>query len=256
MALPKTVHLLEKRKDRPMGLSYRPMVNGLEGKINAYEAIPWFGGIKDKPSETDSVEIIEPQLRRLGEVSNITTYFLYEVTDTLLRIENCKLETIDAIVLEMIPSFYMDDPETSRFETLFEHQPIDKSKLILTVPAFVLENANETVEGTLKSCIEYGVRLMLDGWDPAKIPAERVQAIGIQYVRLHPDQYLKKESADILSALPAMGITAYAKDADTEDAIRWLIACGVKHFFGASTGHAVDEDELIRDALLREREDG
>lgn len=256
MALPKTVHLLEKRKNRPMGLAYRPMVNGLEGKINAYEAIPWFGGIADNPTETDSVAIIEPQLRRLGEVSNITTYFLYEVTDTLLRIENCKLETIDSIVLEMIPSFYMDDPETSRFETLFEHQPIDKSRLILTVPAFVLVNANETVENTLKSCIDKGVRLMLDGWEPEVLPLERIQAVGIQYVRLHPEQYLKKETADILSSLPALGITAYAKDADTEDAIRWLVACGVKHFVGASTGHPVDEDELIRDALLRERDDG
>lgn len=256
MALPKTIHLLEKRKDRSMGLSYRPMVNGLEGKINAYEAIPWFGGIEDRPSETDNVEIIEPQLRRLDLISSITTYFLYEVTDTLLRIENCKLETIDAIVLEMIPSFYMDDPDTSRFETLFEHQPIDRSRLILTVPAFVVVNANEAVETTLKSCIEKGAQLMVDAWEPEKLPVERLQAIGIQYVRLHPDQYLKKESADILSALPAAGITAYAKDADTEDAVRWLVACGVKHFVGASTGHPVDEDELIRDALLRERDNG
>lgn len=256
MALPKTIHLLEKRKDRPMGLSYRPMVNGLEGKINAYEAIPWFGGIADNPSETESVAIIEPQLRRLGEISNITTYFLYEITDTLMRIENCKLETIDAIVLEMIPSFYLDDPETSRFETLFEHQPIDKSRLILTVPAFVVTDASDVQENTLKSCIEKGVQLMVDDWDPTKLPVERIKEIGIQYVRLHPDHYLKKETADILSALPAQGITAYAKDADTEDAIRWLIACGVKHFVGASTGHPIDEEELIREALLREREDG
>lgn len=256
MTLPKTVHLLEKRPNRPMGLSYRPMVNGPEGKIVAYEAIPWFGGIADNPSETENAEILEPQLRRLGLVGDVSTYFLYEVTDTLLRIENCKLSAIDTIVLDMIPSFFLDAPDLSKFETLFEHQPIDKSRLILTVPAFVAVNANPDVEKSLKDCAELGVMLMVDSWDPDTLPLERVKELGFQYVRLHPDQYLKKEIADLLSSLPANGITAYAKDADTEDALRWLVACGVKHFVSVTTGYPVDEDSLIRDSLLRERDDG
>lgn len=256
MTLPKTVHLLEKRPNRPMGLSYRPMVNGLEGKINAYEAIPWFGGIADNPSETENAEVLEPQLRRLGLIGDISTYFLYEVTDTLLRIENCKLSAIDAIVLDMIPSFFMDAPDVSKFETLFEHQPIDKSRLILTVPAFVAVNANPDVEKSLKDCAEMGIMLMVDSWDPDTLPLERVKELGFKYVRLHPDQYLKKEIADLLSSLPANGITAYAKDADTEDALRWLVACGVRHFVSVTTGYPVDEDSLIRDSLLRERDDG
>jgi EAL domain-containing protein (putative c-di-GMP-specific phosphodiesterase class I) len=255
MTLPKTVHLLEKRPNRPMGLSYRPMVNGPEGKIVAYEAIPWFGGIADNPSETENAEILEPQLRRLGLVGDVSTYFLYEVTDTLLRIENCKLSAIDTIVLDMIPSFFLDAPDLSKFETLFEHQPIDKSRLILTVPAFVAVNANPDVEKSLKDCAEMGIMLMVDSWDPDTLPLERVKELGFKYVRLHPDQYLKKEIADLLSSLPANGITAYAKDADTEDALRWLVACGVKHFVSVTTGYPVDEDSLIRDSLLRERED-
>jgi EAL domain-containing protein (putative c-di-GMP-specific phosphodiesterase class I) len=256
MALPKTIPLVEKRKERPMGLNYRPMVCDTEGTVVAYEAIPWFGGIADNPSETENAEILEPQLRRLGLVGDVSTYFLYEVTDTLLRIENCKLSAIDTIVLDMIPSFFLDAPDLSKFETLFEHQPIDKSRLILTVPAFVAVNANPDVEKSLKDCAELGVMLMVDSWDPDTLPLERVKELGFQYVRLHPDQYLKKEIADLLSSLPANGITAYAKDADTEDALRWLVACGVKHFVSVTTGYPVDEDSLIRDSLLREREDG
>ena len=95
---------------------------------------------------------------------------------------------------------------------------------------------------------------MVDSWNPETLPLDRIQDFGFTHVRLHPDLYLKREIADILTSLPEQGITAYAKDADTEDAIRWLTACGVKHFVSATTGPLVDEDALIRDSLLRERE--
>lgn len=253
MTLPKTIPLVDKTPDRPMGLSYRPMVNGLEGKINAYEAIPWFGGLADDPSEKENIEIIEPQLRRLELIPEISTYFLYEAADTLLRIQNCKLP-IDSIVLEMIPSFYMDVSQLTKFEQLFEDQPIDKKCLILTIPDFVIIRANEELEEILKSYTDIGVTLMVDSWNPATLPLERVLDFGFTHVRLHPDLYLKREIADILTSLREQGVTVYAKDADTEDAIRWLAACGVNHFVSAATGPLVDEEALIRDSLLRERE--
>ena len=253
MTLPKTIPLVDKTPDRPMGLSYRPMVNGLEGKINAYEAIPWFGGLADDPSEKENIEIIEPQLRRLELIPEISTYFLYEAADTLLRIQNCKLP-IDSIVLEMIPSFYMDVSQLTKFEQLFEDQPIDKKCLILTIPDFVIIRANEELEEILKSYTDIGVTLMVDSWNPATLPLERVLDFGFTHVRLHPDLYLKREIADILTSLREQGVTVYAKDAETEDAIRWLAACGVNHFVSAATGPLIDEESLIRDALLRERE--
>ena len=253
MTLPKTIPLVDKRPDRPMGLSYRPMVNGLEGKINAYEAIPWFGGLADGSSETENIEIIEPQLRRLGLVPEISTYFLYEAADTLLRIRNCKL-AIDAIVLDMIPSFFMDVSQLPRFEKLFEDQPIDKKCLILTIPDFVVVHANEELEEILKSYTENGVTLMVDSWNPETLPLERILDFGFTHVRLHPDLYLKREIADILTSLREYDIKVYAKDADTEDAIRWLVACGANHFVSAATGPLVDEETLIREALLREQE--
>ena len=253
MTLPKTIPLVDKRPGRPMGLSYRPMVNGLEGKINAYEAIPWFAGIADNPSETENIDIIEPQLRRLELIPEISNYFLYEAADTLLRIQNCKL-AIDAIVLDMIPSFYVEVSQLSKFEQLFEDQPIDKKCLILTIPDYIVIHANEDLEEVLKSYTENGITMMVDSWDPSTLPVERIQDFGFTHVRLRPDLYLKREIADILTSLRENGITVYAKDAETEDAIRWLAACGVKHFVSAATGPLTDEESLIRDALLRERE--
>ena len=55
MTLPKTIHLVDKRKDRPMGLRYRPMV-GEGDKVVAYEAVPWFACAADRPGETETAE--------------------------------------------------------------------------------------------------------------------------------------------------------------------------------------------------------
>jgi EAL domain-containing protein (putative c-di-GMP-specific phosphodiesterase class I) len=124
----------------------------------------------------------------------------------------------------------------------------------LTIPDFVVINANEELEEILKSYVANGVTLMVDSWNPATLPLERIQEFGFTHVRLNPELYLKREIADILTSLRDKDITAYAKDAETEDAIRWLVACGVRHFVSAATGPLVDEESLIRDSLLRERE--
>ena len=105
MALPKTIPLVEKRKDRPMGLNYRPMVSDAEGTVVAYEAIPWFGGILGRPGETEPAADLEEMLIRKKMVEDISLYFLYEAADTLVRIENCKLD-VQAVILQMMPSFY------------------------------------------------------------------------------------------------------------------------------------------------------
>ena len=105
MTLPKTIPLVEKRKTRPMGLRYRPMVCDAEGTVVAYEAIPWFGGILGRPGETEGAEELEAMLVRKKLVEDISAYFLYEAADAVLRIENCKLQ-IQAVLLQMLPSFY------------------------------------------------------------------------------------------------------------------------------------------------------
>ncbi len=253
MTLPKTIPLVDKKKDRPMGLSFTPIIDGVSENVVAYHAVPWFGGLAEDPDEKETIAQIEPQLQRLELVTDMSFYFLYEAADALLRIENCKL-ALDSVVLEMIPSFYQQSYLEERLEKLWREQPIDKSKFIWTLPESILNTTDKEVLRFIKRLIKSGVALMLDDWHPDKTPLEEIEEYGIKYIRPATEYYLTHEMADILMKLPSKGITVYAKDVDSDDAMRWLGACGVKHMHGVLSGHAVTEDELIRDSILRERD--
>ena len=255
LTIPQTIPLVDKSRNRPMGLKYSPMIDALEDKTTAYEAIPWFGGLRDEPDVLETISEVEAQLSRLDMVPDMSFYFMYEATDAILRIQNCKLG-LDAIVLQMIPSFYTTGSQLQRFIKLFEDQPVEKSRLILTIPQSVLLEANKETVTVLNRYIRNGIQLMIDDWQPEQLSAQEVKALGIEYVRPDPELYLKKEVADVLTALPQQGITVYAKGVDDDNALRWLAACGVKHMRGTITGVAVTEDEMIRDEILRERRHG
>jgi hypothetical protein len=49
------------------------------------------------------------------------------------------------------------------------------------------------------------------------------------------------------------GFTILGGGADSHDTVAWLAACGVAYMSGTIAGVMVNEDELIRDSLLRER---
>lgn len=253
MTIPQTVPLVTKNRKRPMGLHYRPMIDGLTGKVTAYEAEMWFGGMENYPADgLETIEEIEPRLVRLGMVAEMAYYFLYEAADAVLRIETCKL-SLDSVVLQMIPSFYACKFQQEQFDKLWADQPIDRAKLILTVPQAALVDAKrETVEN-IRRYARLGVSLMLDDWSPEDVSLEVIEKIGFAYVRPRAELFLKRETADILTALIEKGIGVYAKDVNHDDAMRWLAACGVTHLRGTITGVAVDEDEMIRDSILRER---
>lgn len=253
MAIPQTIPLVTRKRQRPMGLKYRPMIDAISGKVTAYEAEAWFGSVENYPADgLETVEEVEPRLIRLGMVAEMAYYFLYEAADTVLRIETCKL-AVDAVVLQMLPAFYGCKFQQEQFDKLWVDQPIDRTKLILTVPQSVLIDAKrETVEN-IRRYAKNGVSLMLDDWSPESVSPEVIEKMGFTHVRMQSELFLKRESADILTSLIEKGIGVYAKDVNNDDAKRWLAACGVRHMRGTITGVAVDEDEMIRDALLRER---
>lgn len=256
MTLPKTIPLVEKRKDRPMGLSYRPMAKDAEGTIVAYEAIPWFGGIKDRPGETEPAADLEAMLVRKKMVEDVSQYFLYEAADTVLRIENCKLD-IQAVILQMLPSFYQLGTQLQRFNQLFKDQPIPRDKLLLTLPMDTLYNATKHTTELIERYLRNGIRLVLDGYDPEKhgekFPAEKLKAMGFVYLRLAPESYMKQATANVMYRLRQEGFKLIGGGADTHDVLGWLAACGVSYMSGTITGVVVNEDELIRDSLIRER---
>ena len=256
MTLPKTIPLVEKRKDRPMGLNYRPMVSDAEGTVTAYEAIPWFGGILGRPGETEGAAELEGMLVRKKLVEDVSFYFLYEAADAILRIENCKLQ-LQAVVLQMLPSFYQLNTQLQRFNQLFKDQPIPREKLLLTIPADTVLNANKHTTELIERYLRNGIRLMLDGYDPGahgeKLPSDKLKAMGFVYLRLDPKLYMKQETANHMNRLRQEGFILIGGGADTHDILGWLAACGVAHMSGTISGITVSEDDMIRDSLIRER---
>ena len=256
LTIPKTVPLVEKRKDRPMGLQYRPMVCDTEGTVVAYEAIPWFGGILGQPGEKEKASELEEMLVRRKLVEDISAYFLYEAADAVLRIENCKLQ-IQAVLLQMMPSFYQLNTQLQRFNQLFKDQPIPRDKLLLTVPADTVFNANKRTLELIERYLRNGIRLVLDGYDPGKhgekLPVSQLKGMGFLYVRMAPEVYLRQETANAITVLQQNGFTVLGGGADSHEILNWLTSCGVAYMSGTITGVAVSEDEMIRDCLTKER---
>lgn len=256
LTLPKTIPLVEKRKERPMGLRYRPMACDTDGNVAAYEAIPWFGGIQGRPGETEGMAELEGMLVRKKMVEDVSLYFLYEAADAVLRIENCKLD-LKAIVLQMLPSFYSLGTQLQHFNQLFKDQPIPREKLLLTLPAGTLMTATKHSVELMERYMRNGIRLVLDGYDPArhgeKYPADKLKAMGFQYLRLAPETYMKQETANTMNRLRQDGFILLGGGADSHDILGWLAACGVSYMSGTITGVEVDEDNMIHDSLIRER---
>ena len=256
LTIPKTIPLVERRKERPMGLNYRPMISDAAGTVVAYEAIPWFGGILGRPGETEGMAELEEMLVRRKMVEDVSRYFLYEAADTVLRIENCKLN-IQTVVLQMMPSFYHLNTQLQNFNQLFKDQPIPREKLLLTIPADLVADANKHTTELIERYLRNGVRLMLDNYNPAKhgekIPTERLKAMGFVYLRLDPSLYLKQGTANTMMRLRQDGFTLVGGGADTHDIVGWLAACDVSFMSGTLSGVVVNDDELIRDSLIRER---
>ena len=251
MTVPKTIPLVERRKDRVMGLKYRPMVSDTQGTVVAYEAVAWFGGIEGRPGETESMAELAAMFNRKEMVPDISFYFMYEAMDTLMRIENCKLK-INGILLQMLPEFYRQPTQLQRFNQMFKDQPVSRDKLLLTIPMETILACNKGQTEILERYLRNGIRLVVDGYDPAKLPAETLKAMGFTYLRLDPALYVQQETANTMNLLRKDGFVLLGGSADTHDTLGWLVACGVEYMSGTMTGIAVSDDELIRDGLARE----
>ena len=249
--LPKTISLVDKKPGRKMGLHYRPMVSDSDGTVKMYEAIPWFGGILEQPDETETLDDLRDLFKRTSLVEPISWYLLYEATDTLLRMKNCKIET-EGILLHMMPEFYSLDTQLQKFNQLFIDQPVDKEKLFLTISVDTVKNANKTTLKLINRYARNGIRLVLDGYRPGDIDLDLLRELEITCIRPHPDTYLNGDMAGFIHSMKATGFTFFGKDADDADVLAWLVACEFNCSSGTMTGSLVDEDGLIFDSLARE----
>lgn len=222
--LPKTIPLVDKRPERTMGLQYRPIGDAL------YEAVPWFAGVLNEPEARESMEVLEPMMIRTKMLHDIMFYFLYEAADAVLRMQNCQLQN-NGILVPMAAGFYQGDSQRGRFEQLLREQPIDSSKLMLTVPMQAVFTANKQEKQNLIEYIESGIQLVLDSYHPDELSMEQIQEIGFAKVRIAPDlaQELREETQNMLQS---HGITC----------INYGVA-----------GTEVEEETLIQELLLGER---
>lgn len=253
LTLPKTVPLLVKRPERPFGLTFRPMVSDSEGTVAAYEATPWFRLVAEVDGEKVTAEEQQELLRKSGLAAEVMNYFLYEATDTLYRLQNCKLET-QGILLEVLPDFYRQGSHLQQFNKLFEDQPVPKEKLMLTIPEETVLRANKAVTEVITRYLRNGLVLVVDNYHPDSLTAQRLREMGFTHLRVAPELYLQQSTANAMYELKNLGFTLVGGGADTQDLLVWQIASGVAFTGGTMTGLSVTEDELIRDALLKERQ--
>ena len=251
LTLPKTLTLVERRPDRVMGLSYRPIHGALGNSPVAYEATPWFGGIVGRPGEVERLQDLAPLLRTTGLTSDVAFYFLYEAADTILRMHNCKLD-INTLVVQMPDDFYLQGGRLKGFNQLFEDQPIEKNSLWLTISEEVAKNANKSVTEVIARYTRNGIVLVMDNFHPDTWETERLKEFGIQYYRLSPEVYNQPETADSIAMLKTWGFHLMASDVDSEENRAWLVENGVEFICGPITGAIVTEDEMIRDGIVRQ----
>ena len=249
--LPKTVSLVEKRPDRKMGLKYRPMISDISGTVKMYEAVPWFAGIAEQPNETETIDDLRDLFKRTSLVEPLSWYFLYEAADAMLRIKNCKLD-IKGIVVQMIPEFYQLKSQLQKFYQLFIDQPIEKDQLLLTIPSDFVKNASKTSLEIVQRYTKNGIKLLVDGYRFGDVDTEQLKKLGLTTIRLAPDLYLNRDTANTMQEMIEDGFVFIGGDANDSDMLSWLIVCGTECSSGTITGNFVDEDELIRDSLARE----
>lgn len=250
--LPVTIPLVEKKKERPMGLQYRPMVSDRAATVVAYEAIPWFAGVAGDPGKRESSSELEAMLRRKNLIVDVSFYFLYEAADTVLRIENCQLKT-QAVVLQMMPDFYTSGTQLQRLLQLFKDQPIHKEKLLLTIPAETIRTANKSNTEIIERYLRNGIQLVVDDYDPDLVQPDKLKQMGFQWVRLAPKLYGKPETALAMTQLHQQQFKLLGGGVEDHDTLSWLERNYVSFSSGPITGLTVGEDELIRDALAQEK---
>ncbi|MBR3778454.1 MAG: EAL domain-containing protein [Clostridia bacterium] len=247
MRIPRTIPLVTKSKDRPMGLTYRPAVSG--DRVVSYEAIPWFAG---KDGELEDAATVAPRLARTELTVDVSFYLLYEAADTLLRIQNCALD-LPYLLVHTIPGFFGRDSHLKRFEDLFADQPVDRTRLLLTIPEKTVLEANKSTAEVIRRYLRNGVTLLLDDYHPESLSPAMLKEWGFSHVRLSPETGTQPVYASDIRALQDRGITVFASCADHQP-LKWLTDSGVFAVCSPVNGPAVEEDELIRESLLRERE--
>lgn len=222
----KTVPLVEKSKERAMGLTYRPLRQEADDKITAYEALSVFSALGDR-------EKANGMLMRSGLMGDTAFYFLYEAADAVLRMENCELD-LKGVLLNMLPGFYTLPSQLPRFGQLFADQPIDRRKLMLTISESQFLQLSKMQRDVLREYLQEGTVLVLDGFRGEKSVLQETWELGFRHYRFVPEPEESGRRA--------------------ETAVQILLDGGVVWENAPWQDQGISEDELIREQLKTENE--
>ena len=225
--MPKTIPLVEKHPDRPFGLTYRQIVHGNSMETFLFEAVPWFGGVLDKPEEKQNAEEVEGLLMRTGMTKDITIYFLYEAADALVRMKNCEVQT-GGILLPVFSAFYTSGNHMEHLEKMFSDTGIDRKRLRLTVQESLIKKADHKVLDRLTDYIDQGITLVLDNYHPEDMSIPKVREIGFTQVRIAKDSSSWNDMKQTVQELKNHGITVIDQpsgetDLSEDELIRYLM---------------------------------
>ncbi len=250
--IPKTIPLVERDRERSLGLNYRPMASSEPNLVPVYEANAWFKGVADRPDDTETIEDLRELFVRTSIVEDISWYLLYEAADTVLRMETCKF-AVDGVLINMIPEFYNSTSHLQRFNKLFSDQPIEKSHLMLSLPFETLKGANKTTLEVIERYLRNGIVLVPDGVEKdERFTPARLKEMGVTAVVLSKNLYKTIEGVVLINELRENGIKVFAKNADTAEVLKWLNSNRVYCYSGTMVGVPISEEQMILDVLARE----
>lgn len=250
--IPKTIPLVERRADRSMGLSYRPMSSFEEGVFPIYEAVPWFAGVANAPDATETIDDLRELFVRTNIVEDVSWYLMYEAADTVLRMKNCNF-AVDGVLLNMIPEFYKLPSQLQKFLKLFNDEPIEKESLMLTIPFETLCTANKTNLDNISRYLRNSVCLVAEGCRPDEtFTPEKLKELGFTKVIIDKSLISTQEGIIYIRELVKNGISPLSKDADSAEALKWLETNRLYCYSGTMVGVTVEENQMILDILARE----
>ena len=252
LTLPRTITLVERSKDRSMGLSYRAIMDG-SNNIWGYEATPWFSGIANRPGEIERLDDVAHMLKTTGLSNEVANYFMYEAADTILRMTNCRIDT-NKLLLKIPDEFYTQGSRLKDFNQLFEDQPIDKSNLLLLIPEQLVKDANKGVRENIARYLRNGIVLVMDNFHPDSWEPEELKETGIQILRLASDVAMNSDVAESIEILKTWGFVISAAGVESKDMVTWLTHNGVAWLSGPVTGNIITEDDIIRDGIVRQQQ--
>lgn len=252
MTLPKTIPLVVKGKNPAMRVHYQPMIAHWNEPPVAYEAVSWFGGRREGESP-EPLHAVEGMLERTGLMAEMMTYLLYVVGDGVYRFGNYKLD-LTAIIFPL-PGAFLKNPEVSNIiKQFFADQGIAKKQIIFAIAEPLLLSDDLEIASQIRILGKKGYHLLADNCHPENLSVDQLKEFGIKYVRLDSDLNRKEIATKWLETLKLAKFTLIGGKADSLEAVNWMEGRGISYMSGMMAGLQQTEEDLFREALLRERD--